>query len=268
MTVVHRTFVALIVLAVLNLAISDIAAQCGNLELTKLSTAAQTLVENTAPAVVGVIATGCAPAEGGFWSEESLLTRQRSGGSGVILSPDGYIVTNAHVIEGSQRIQVAPSAAASDVGTVRSIEKPAGRIVGTQVVGGDLETDLAVLKVAETNLPYLRLGNSDEVSQGQFVFALGSPMRLENSVTMGVVSAVARQLRSESPMIYIQTDASINPGNSGGPLINAKGDVLGINTSILSQSGGAEGIAFAAPSNVVHTVCNQIKERGYGRRSL
>ena len=261
-----KSLVSLIVSALILMASSGAFAQNANVDLARLSTASQSLVEATAPAIVGVIATGYAPAEGGFWSEEGLLTRQRSGGSGVLLSPDGYIVTNAHVIEGSQRIQVVLSAAASNVGQVRSILKPRGRIVGAQVVGVDLETDLAVLKIGETNMPYLRLGNSDEVSQGQLVFAFGSPMGLENSVTMGVVSAVARQLRPESPMIYIQTDASINPGNSGGPLINAKGEVIGINTSILSQSGGAEGIGFAAPSNVVRTIYGQIKERGYVRR--
>ncbi len=240
--------------------------QSSGFDLAKLSATSQALVEKTAPAVVGIIATGYAPGDGGFWSEEGLLTRQQSGGSGVTLSPDGYIVTNAHVIEGSQRIQVVLSGAASESGAVRSIIKPRGRIVGAQVVGVDLETDLAVLKVNETNLPFLRLGNSDDVSQGQLVFAFGSPMGLENSVTMGVVSAIARQLRPESPMIYIQTDASINPGNSGGPLISATGEIIGINTSILSQSGGAEGIGFAAPSNIVRTIYTQIKERGYVRR--
>ena len=246
--------------------VSDLFAQTSIPDLERLSTASRSLAAKSAPAVVGIVASGYAPGDGGFWSEEGLLTRQRSGGSGVILSPDGYIITNSHVIEGSQRIQVVLSSAAGDPGQNRSILKPRGRLVGAQVVGVDLETDLAVLKISETNLPYLRLGNSDEVSQGQVVFAFGSPMGLENSMTMGVVSAVARQLHPESPMIYIQTDASINPGNSGGPLINAAGEVIGINTSILSQSGGAEGIGFAAPSNIVRTIFTQIKERGYVRR--
>ena len=107
------------------------------------------------------------------------------------------------------------------------------------------------------------LAISDQVKQGQIVFAFGSPDGLDNSVTMGVVSAVARQLRPESPMIYIQTDASINPGNSGGPLVSSNGEIIGINTSRSSQSGGAEGIGFAAPSNIVATVYSQIKEHGY-----
>lgn len=258
----RTSLVLILILCSFEIALS----QASVLEIEKLSIASRSLVERTAPAVVGIVATGYTPAEGGFWSEEGLLTRQRSGGSGVILSPDGYIVTNAHVIEGSHRIQVMLSSAASDMSQSRSIVKPRGRVVGAQIVGVDLETDLAVLKIEETNLPYLRLGNSDEVKQGQIVFAFGSPMGLDNSVTMGVVSAIARQLRPESPMIYIQTDASINPGNSGGPLVSSNGEVIGINTSILSQSGGAEGIGFAAPSNIVHTIYMQIKEHGYVRR--
>ncbi len=243
-----------------------VIAQPAQDNLEELSSAFRGLADRTTPAVVGIMATGYAPSEGGFWSEEGLLTRQQAGGSGVLVSADGYVITNAHVVEGAQRIQVvlSPDIGASRAG--RSIVRPRGRIVGAQVAGIDFETDLAILKIAETGLPFLRLGNSDDVHQGQLVFAFGSPLGLENSVTMGVVSAVARQLRPESPMIYIQTDASINPGNSGGPLVNARGEVIGINTSILSQSGGAEGIGFAAPSNIVRSIFTQIKERGYVRR--
>lgn len=233
-------------------------------ELDRLSSSLRTLADRTTPAVVGILATGYVPGAGGLWSEEGLLTRQQAGGSAVVLSADGYIVTNAHVIEGAQRIQVL--LASESGGTGRSIVRPRGRVVGAQVVGIDFETDLAVLKIAETNLPFLQLGNSDDVRQGQLVLAFGSPLGLDNSVTMGVVSAVARQLRPESPMIYIQTDASINPGNSGGPLVNSRGEVIGINTSILSQSGGAEGIGFAAPSNIVRAVYTQIRDRGRVRR--
>jgi serine protease Do len=110
------------------------------------------------------------------------------------------------------------------------------------------------------------LGDSDQARKGQLVFAFGSPLGLENSVSMGIVSSVARQLREEDPMIYIQTDASINPGNSGGPLVTATGEVIGINTLILSQSGGADGLSFAAPSNIVRNVYEQIKERGAVQR--
>ena len=148
----------------------------------------------------------------------------------------------------------------------KSILKPAGKRVGAQIIGIDRETDLAVLKVPGKNLPHLELSDSDELRQGQIVLAFGSPYGLENSVSMGVVSAVSRQLRLEDPMIYIQTDATINPGNSGGPLVNAKGEVVGINTLILSQTGGSEGLGFAAPANIVRNVFNQIRASGRVRR--
>ena len=130
----------------------------------------------------------------------------------------------------------------------------------------DDETDLAVLKIDEKGLPPLPLADSDTVRPGQIVLAFGSPLGLDSSVTMGVVSAVARQLEQDDPMIYIQTDASINPGNSGGPLVDADGRVVGINTLILTQSGGNEGLGFAAPSNIVRNVFEQVRDYGRVRR--
>jgi serine protease Do len=184
----------------------------------------------------------------------------------VILDVNGYIVTNAHVVEGAHKIEVILNKQQEQQGKFKSILKPRGELITAELVGFDMETDLAVLKVPETGLAYLELGNSDDIKQGQMVFAFGSPMGLQNSVTMGVVSSVARQLSPEDPMIYIQTDAAINPGNSGGPLVDIDGKVVGINTSIISQSGGSEGLGFAAPSNIVRNVFTQIKERGRVRR--
>ena len=126
--------------------------------------------------------------------------------------------------------------------------------IEAKLVGIDRLTDLAVLKIDMTGLPALQLADSDELKQGQVVFAFGSPLGLENSVTMGVVSATARQIDPDNPAIYIQTDAPINPGNSGGPLVDVDGHVVGINTFILSQSGGNEGLGFAIPSDVVRSV--------------
>jgi serine protease Do len=134
--------------------------------------------------------------------------------------------------------------------------------VEAQIVGIDHETDLAVLRISEEELPFLELGDSDEVKQGQLVLAFGSPFGLENSVTLGVVSSVARQLQPEDPVVYIQTDAPINPGNSGGPLVDANGKVMGINTFIVSQSGGSEGVGFAVPSNIAKNVFTQIRSTG------
>lgn len=141
------------------------------------------------------------------------------------------------------------------------------RALPAAVVGVDSETDLAVIKVNRTNLPYLLLDDSDQLKQGQVVLALGNPLGLDNSVSLGVVSAVARQLKTDDPSVYIQTDAPINPGNSGGPLVDADGRVVGINTFILTQSGGSEGVGFAIPSNIAGQVYEQLKARGHVYRT-
>jgi serine protease Do len=126
---------------------------------------------------------------------------------------------------------------------------------------------LAVVKIDRKNLPYLTFGNSDELKQGEIVLALGNPLGLENSVSMGVVSAVSRQIKPDDPMVYIQTDAPINPGNSGGPLIDTDGNVVGLNTLILTQSGGSEGIGFAIPSKIAAQVYGQLKTKGHVHRA-
>ena len=236
--------------------------------LAELSASLSVLSARVSPAVVQIFTTQYAPVLGGYLDNTGRLGTQHSGGSGVILDPDGYIVTNAHVVHNARRVQVLLNAPLPAERPQHSILKPRGRLVGASVVSTDPETDLAVLKVAETDLPYLPLGDSDALQQGQLVLAFGSPLGLENSVSIGVVSAQARQLQAEAPMIYIQTDAAINPGNSGGPLVNTRGQVVGINTFILSQSGGDEGIGFAAPSNIVRTVFEQIRDSGRVRRGV
>ncbi len=220
------------------------------------------------PATVQITATGYVPGPGMTRSSEGLITKERSSGSGVILDPNGYIVTNAHVVEGARRIQVVLAKPIKGNRPRHSILKGPGKMVGAQVVGIDQETDLAVLKISEKGLPHLKLGDSDKLRQGELVMAFGSPLGLENSVSIGVVSALARQFRPEDPMIYIQTDAPINPGNSGGPLVDIDGNVVGINTFILSQSGGNEGIGFAAPSNIVRAIYEQIRKTGRVRRGV
>ena len=243
------------------------SAQEAPVSIDQLSSSLQALAARVSPAVVQIFTWGYAPVQGGYLSSAAGLETQHTGGSGVILDPDGYIVTNAHVVAGARRVQVLLDAPRPrDVH--RSILKPQGRLLGAQVLRFDLETDLAVLKVAHTDLPFLPLGDSDLLQPGHLVLAFGSPLGLENSVTVGVVSAKGRQLSPEAPMIYIQTDASINPGNSGGPLVNTRGEVVGINTFILSQSGGYEGIGFAAPSNIVRTVFEQIRDTGRVRRGV
>jgi serine protease Do len=230
--------------------------------LSGLSANFEMLSESVSPAIVQILSTGYTP---GRSDADNVLTKQVNTGSGVVLDPAGYIVTNAHVVAGARRIQVAVLNKQPEDET-QSILKPRSKLVGAQLIGLDTETDLAVLKIQEKNLPFLQLGDSEEVKKGQIVFAFGSPLGLENSATMGIVSSVARQLRTEDPMIYIQTDAPINPGNSGGPLVNIDGLVVGINTMIFSQSGGNEGIGFAAPSNIVKNIYQQLRTTGRVQR--
>jgi serine protease Do len=187
------------------------------------------------------------------------LEAERGIGAGVVLSSDGYIVTNAHVIAGARQIHIRLQGL--DQGNAPKTNVRHGAMEA-KLVGVDRLTDLAVLKIDATGLPALELADSNDLKQGQVVFAFGSPMGLENSVSMGVVSATARQIDPAKPDIYIQTDAPINPGNSGGPLVDVDGHVVGINTFILSESGGNEGLGFAIPSDVVRSVYDQIRTQG------
>lgn len=230
--------------------------------LTDLSRSLQDLAEKVSPSVVQIFVTSAGLPEEGAAAAQP----QRGSGSGVIVDADGYIVTNAHVVEHATRIEVELPFAATGGDRGRSILGRRGRTVGAQVVALDDETDLAVLKVDARALPVLPYGDSDALRSGQIVLAFGSPLGLASSVTMGVVSAVARQLEPEDPMIYIQTDAPINPGNSGGALVDTEGRLVGINTMILSQGGGSEGIGFAAPSNIVRNVVTQMIKYGRVRR--
>ncbi|TDI09400.1 MAG: PDZ domain-containing protein [Acidobacteria bacterium] len=228
--------------------------------LVRLSGSLESLSEQVGPAVVQIFTTGYNTTPGN--PESNLLSREQNSGSGVILDPEGFILTNAHVVQGARRVQVllARSLRGTPGGT--SLLKPRGKLVEAQIVGMDQETDLAVLRIPDRGLPFLELGDSDELKQGQLVLAFGSPFGLENSVTLGVVSSVARQFQPEDPVVYIQTDAPINPGNSGGPLVDAHGKVMGINTFIVSQSGGNEGVGFAVPSNIAKNVFTQIRSTG------
>jgi serine protease Do len=195
-----------------------------------------------------------------------LLTKESSSGSGILLSADGYILTNAHVVRGAHEVKVQlnvrAEAEARELG-----DHTFNRPMNGKVIGIDRDSDLAVVKIEKTNLPFLKFGNSDSLKQGQIVLALGNPLGLDNSVSMGVVSAVSRQIKGDDPMVYVQTDAPINPGNSGGPLLDADGRVVGINTLIYSQSGGSEGIGFAIPSNIAKEVYAQLKAKGHVHRA-
>src|SRR5580692_3649844 len=228
--------------------------------LGELSTSLESLAQRVRPSVVQIFSTGYASAEDADSSNTSnLLSKQRSSGSGVILSEDGLILTNNHVIHNALKIEVKLHSASA-----------AGRrpdsIVLAKLIGIDREADLAVIKIDRTGLPKLALGDSNKLHQGQVVMAFGNPLGLEGSVTMGIVSSTARQLKLDDPLTYVQTDAPINPGNSGGPLVDAEGFVVGINTFIYTQSGGSEGIGFAVPSNLVRSSYEQIVKDGHVHR--
>jgi serine protease Do len=234
--------------------------------LADLSRSLQNLAAKVSPSVVQIFVTGYAPPDEEDRAATGEPQLERSSGSGVIVDSDGYIVTNAHVVENATRIEVELPFEATGGAQGRSILKRRGRTVGAQIVAIDEETDIAVVKVDARGLPALPFGDSDALRSGQLVLAFGSPLGLASSVTMGVVSAVARQLTPEDPMIYIQTDATISPGNSGGALVDTDGRLVGINTLIYTQSGGSEGIGFAAPSNIVRNVFTQIRKTGRVRR--
>lgn len=174
-------------------------------------------------------------------------------GSGVIVRQDGYILTNHHVIDGADQIEV-------DLNDNRSLQ--------AQVVGSDPPSDLAVLKVNATGLPVLPLGNSDQTRVGDVVLAVGNPLGVGQTVTMGIISAKGRQtgLSNGSFEDFLQTDAPINRGNSGGALVNTNGELIGINSQILSPSGGSIGLGFSIPSNMARSVMEQLVNTGKVRR--
>ncbi len=228
-----------------------------------VSAAIEATARTAGTAVVEIFTMAYTPAEGRVAGAADLVRTQRSSGSGAIVDPSGYIVTNAHVVRGAQRIRVE----VPTIPTGGSILAARGRLLEARLVGLDVETDLAVVKVEASGLPTLTFGDSDELEAGQLVVALGSPLGFRNSVSLGVVSAVARQLEPESPMVYVQSDAAISSGSSGGPLLDLQGRIIGINTLVASRDGAAgDGPAFAAPSNIVRAVYEQIRRHGHVRR--
>jgi serine protease Do len=192
-----------------------------------------------------------------FFGEDDIFGRQRrsqSLGSGVIVSADGFVMTNTHVV-GSPNAEV----------TVVLGDK---RELPAAIVGVDPMTDIAVLKIDGANLPAIPWGDSSKLKIAEWVLAIGNPYQLSQTVTLGIVSAVGRSLegRVAGYEDFIQTDAAINPGNSGGALINGRGELVGINTAIFSQSGGYQGIGFAVPSNVARRIMDQLQQYGEVRR--
>jgi serine protease Do len=213
-----------------------------------------TAAEVSTPAVVNIRALIESEGDGGIWSRSTVTG---SSGSGVIMSPDGFVVTNHHVVENSQDIKVTLA------------DK---RVYKATLVGSDPSTDIALLRIEASELPFMVFGNSDSVRVGEWVLAVGNPFNLESTVTAGIVSAKGRNINilggATSIESFIQTDAAVNPGNSGGALVNTFGELIGINTAIITESGSYEGYSFAVPSNLVQKVLRDLREFGEVHRAF
>ena len=235
--------------------------------LERMNDAIDALTRKVWPSVVqiSVSSYGVAREKDAVAEARMVLGRQQSVGSGFVIDADGYIITNAHVVANAQRIELLlpPEKADGSLATALSAKQV---VVPAQIVGLSSELDLALLKADNLKLPALPLATYSQLRQGETVFAFGSPSGLRHTLTHGLVSSVARQIDPDSPLIYIQTDAPINPGNSGGPLVNIRGEVVGVNTFILSPSGGSDGLGFAIPSATVRTAVRQLRQFGRLRR--
>jgi serine protease Do len=232
--------------------------------LHALNDSIEALVSRVSPAVVQIQVTGYGASEESGQGQTSVVVgKQRSVGSGVIVDPEGYSVTNAHVVNGAEKVEVIVPPSLADVAPSNANPDTRDRTYEGRIVGVTKEIDLAVIKIEAHGLPAIPIPKSVPSRQGEMVFAFGSPEGLRNTVTMGVVSSVARQPDPDSPLVYVQTDTPINPGNSGGPLVDADGNLVGINTFILSSSGGNQGLGFAIPAGEVAYAYPQLLKYGH-----
>ncbi|HKX27243.1 MAG TPA: DegQ family serine endoprotease [Blastocatellia bacterium] len=247
--------------------IPAVSAGTGATEVTALTTSFAPIVKRAQPAVVSIASTKVVKVNGGdegmapFFNDPMFRRffgpgsqgrpreqREQGLGSGVIVSPDGYILTNNHVVEGASEIKVYTS------------DK---RELKARIIGTDPKTDIAVVKVEARDLPTLPFADSAQVQVGDLALAIGNPFGIGQTVTMGIISATGRgNLGIEDYEDFIQTDAAINPGNSGGALMNLNGQLIGINTAILSHAGGNQGVGFAVPANLARQVMNQLLKNG------
>jgi serine protease Do len=264
---VRRILLATAALLCLCFSSGRAQAQGGSTEeLRKMDQSMGELIRKVSPSVVQILVSGYGQVEEGEHGNTGVVIgRQRAIGSGFVIDSSGYIVTNAHVVKGAQRVQVVLSSANSD-DSADAVLSAKTSLVPARIIGVTNEIDLALLKVDVTGLRALKLASYRNLRQGESVFAFGSPEGLRNTVTHGSISAVARQTDPDSTMVYVQTDAPINPGNSGGPLVNVDGEVVGVDTFILSQSGGNEGLGFAIPCSVVNIAYQQLRKFGHLHR--
>jgi serine protease Do len=273
-SMVQRTTRACLTLSILGLLLGGAARAQAVRESPKIDSlqglngSLEQLTANVGPSIVHIEVVAYDPLDDGVdGSETRVFTKQHGSGSGVIIDPEGYVITAYHVIERAERIRVeidprayrtASADQMSDSGTPLFMD---ARIVGTFK-----EAELAVLKIDARDLRCLSFSESEELKQGQLVVALGSPHGLRNSVSLGVVSSVARQIEPDDSMAYVQTDAAINAGSSGGPLVDVQGRVVGINVFSITKGGGSEGIGFAVPSDTVRFLYEEIRKYGHVRR--
>ena len=254
--------------------------------LAEFSGSLERLAATVAPAVVQVQVSAWCASDSANRENAAFLTSCRVVGSGVIVDPSGYIITNEHVVRNARRIRVmlTPKSDPSgdglaplgkpevlDAVVVGANREPVGKrpVLDAVVVGANRATDIALLKIEASGLPTIpvhQIGRAPR--QGQVVLAVGSPEGLDNTMTIGIVSAVGRQPHPDLPMLYIQTDAAINHGNSGGPLLDVQGKLIGINTFMLSESGHSQSLGFAVPAAVVRYVYEQLRTHGFVRYSL
>ena len=273
-----RRSVALILVAVSGILASDYArgqsatgekeASPSNDVLQQFDESVDALAKKVLPAIVQIEVSGFGARENKNGEEDSgVIERQRAIGSGVIVDPDGFIMTNAHVVNGAQRIRVIITPASAELVAYKASFLARQRTFEAKLIGLNRLVDLALIKIEAKDLPYIPLRLDYRVQIGQTVLAVGSPEGLEHTVTKGIVSAVGRQIEADRPMVYIQTDAPINPGNSGGALVDRDGNLLGLNTFIYTQGGGSEGLGFAIPEPVVLFAYNEFRQHGRIRRA-
>ncbi|MGC2398717.1 MAG: trypsin-like peptidase domain-containing protein [Acidobacteriaceae bacterium] len=222
------------------------------------------IAEHAMQSVVEIEVTGYGVPEHDKDSDDQSppLERQRSIGSGVIVDPDGYIITNNHVIAGAIRIRVIIAPTTVELATDQTKMHNPQRVYEAKLIGTTRYADLALIKIEAKDLPFIPLPREFHFRLGQTVVAIGAPEGLDHTVTKGIISAAGRQPEVDRPMVYVQTDAPINPGNSGGPLIDRNGNLVGINTFIVTSGGGSEGLGFAIPEPIVRFVYQELKEHG------
>lgn len=241
------------------------SAQQATSRLGLINAELEALASRVSPAVVEVLVSGYGPDDPDGDDPNAPIGHQDTQGSGVIVDPDGYIITNYHVVAGAQQIRIVMTPPQAHGPQAPAALRLRPSVLTARLVGYSKPADLAVLKVDAHGLPSLAFANYRHLRQGQLVLAVGSPEGLQNSVSLGLVSSVLRQTDPEDPMVYIQTDAAVNPGNSGGALVDVEGNLVGINASILTQSGGNKGIGFAIPGSIAEFAYRQIRKYGYVR---